>query len=116
LAVDDHQPSAGTQHADPLVDRELGMGEGPEQVAADHEIEAPAREPELLGVALVEPDRGRARRRLAPRLGDHRGPEVDAGHAMPAREELEAEEPGAAADVERGERTAAGEHAVQDAV
>src|SRR5262249_35839601 len=58
----------------------------------------------------------RLRRRLAPRFGDHRGREVDAGHLVPSPDELEAQEAGAAADVERVERTTAGEDEVQDAI
>src|SRR5437667_204662 len=40
LAVHDDEASAGTQHTDPLVDRGFRVRERPEQVAADHEVEA----------------------------------------------------------------------------
>ena len=92
------------------------MSQRPEQMAADHEVEASGRERELLGVAFLEADRDRSRGRLAPRFGDHRGREVDAGHAVSAPDELEAQEAGAAPDVERLERPTAGEHQIEDTV
>ena len=101
-----------------VVSLEVGMPmrQAVPHVAADHEVKGRGREAKLLGVALLEADRGGTHRCLAPRLGDHRGREVDAGHAMAARQELEAEEPGAAADVERLQRPPAGEHEVEDTV
>src|SRR5262249_59072526 len=115
LPVDDHQPPAGPEHASPLVDRGLGRSQGPEHMAADHEVEGRGREREVLGVAFLESDRDCAPGRLAPRLGYHRGREVDAGHAVPAPEELEAQEAGAAADVEGAGRPHAGASAREGA-
>src|SRR3989442_14567848 len=66
-------------------------------MAADDEVKAAGRERELLGVGLLKPDRVAAFRRLAPRLGEHRGREVDAGNVMTAGRELEGEEAGAGA-------------------
>ena len=40
LPVDDGQPPARPQHADPLVDRRLGMRQCPQHMAADDEVEA----------------------------------------------------------------------------
>ena len=54
----------------------------------------------MLGVGLLEPDRDTTCRRLAPRLGEHRGREIDAGDVMTAGRELEGEEAGAAARIE----------------
>jgi hypothetical protein len=68
-------------------------------MAADRKVKAGGRERELLGVGLLEPYRHTALRRLAPRLRDHRGREVDAGDVMTAGRELEGEEAGAAAGV-----------------
>src|SRR5213083_2423473 len=47
-----------------------GMRQRPEHVPRHDEIEAAGRERQLLGVALLEPDRGRTLGRLAARLGD----------------------------------------------
>ena len=55
-------------------------------------------------------------RRLAPRLGEHRRGEVDPGDPMTAGRELEAQKAGAAAGVERVERTAPREHEIEDAI
>src|SRR5262249_59538318 len=85
-------------------------------VAADDQIEAAGAERELLGVALLEAHRDLALGGLAAGLGDHRGREVDAGHAMAARRELEGEKAGAAADVERVELSARGDDEVEDAI
>src|SRR5262249_45926347 len=54
--------------------------------------------------------------RLATSLGDHRRREIDAGDAMTARGELEREEPRAAADIERVELGAGGNHEIEDAI
>ena len=85
-------------------------------MAADDEVEAAGRKRELLGVGRLEPDRHAARRRLAPRLGDHRGREVHTGDAMPAGRQLEAEKAGAAAGIERVERAPPREDEIEDAV
>ena len=57
-----------------------------------------------------------ALRRLAPRLGDHRGREVHAGDAMAPGRQLEAEKPGAAAGIERVQVAAPREDEIEDAV
>src|SRR4029453_15068396 len=116
VAVHDDQPSAGPQHADPLVDRRLGMGQRPEHVPRHDEIEAAGRERELPGRPFPEPDRAGTLGGLATRLGDHSGREVDAGHAMTSSSELEGEKAGAAADVERVERASVREDESEDAI
>src|SRR5437667_666894 len=83
---------------------------------ADDKVETCGGKRQLLGVALLEADRDAARRRLAPRLGEHRRGKVDAGHAMAAGRELKAQKPGAAASVERVERTPPRRHQANDAV
>ena len=70
----------------------------------------------LLGVALLEADREAALGCLALGPRDHRWGEIDAGHAMPARGELEAEKPGAAAEIERVERAVRRQHQAENAV
>jgi hypothetical protein len=85
-------------------------------VAADDEVEAAGRKWELLRVGLLEPDRHAERRRLAPRLGDHRGREVHAGDAMAPGRQLEAEKAGAAAGIERIELAAPRQDEIEDAV
>src|SRR5256885_14797146 len=85
-------------------------------MATDDQIEAGRRERKLLGVGLLEPDRDGAGGRFAPGFGDHRGREIDAGDEMAARRELEDEKAGAAADVERVELAAGGNHEVEDAI
>src|SRR5207249_10195619 len=92
LAVDHDEAPALAQDADPLVDRRFRVGEGPEHVAADDEIEAGGSERKLLGIALLETYRDAALGGLAARLGDHGGREVHAGDAMRAGGELEGEE------------------------
>src|SRR5262245_66348010 len=92
------------------------MGERPEQVAADDQIEAAGAERELLGVALLEAHRDLALGGLAAGLGDHGGREVDAGHAMATRRELEGEKAGAAADVESVEPAPVRENESEDAI
>jgi hypothetical protein len=116
VAVHDHQPASDAEHADPLVDRRLRVRERPEHVASHDEVEAAGGERQLLGVALLEPDRGGTLGRLAPRLGDHGGREVDAGDAMTTRRELEGEKAGAAANVERVERAPVREDESEDAI
>ncbi|HEY3115520.1 MAG TPA: hypothetical protein VGK54_02145 [Chloroflexota bacterium] len=102
VTVHDDKASSRSKDPNPLVDCRLRVREGPEQMTADDEVKAGRRERELLGVGLLESDRGDAeRRRLAPRLGDHRRREVDADDVMTAGRELEGEEAGAAAGVER---------------
>jgi hypothetical protein len=64
-----------SEDPNPFVDRRVRVRELPEQMTADSEVEAAGREGKLLGVGLLEPDRGTARRRLAPCLGKHRGRE-----------------------------------------
>ena len=85
-------------------------------MAADGEVKAAGRERELLGVGLLEANGDPTLRRLAPRLGEHGRREVDAGDAMTAGRELEGEETGAAAGVERVERAAPPEDEIEDAV
>src|SRR6266496_3416422 len=116
LSVHDDEAASRTQDPDPLVDRRLRVRERPEHMTADGEVKAAGRERELLGVGFLEADRDATLRRLAPRLGDHRGREVDAGDVMAAGRELEGEEAGAAAGIERLERTSAPEDEVEDAV
>ncbi len=116
MAVHDDQAATGPEHPDPLVDRRLRVRERPEQMPADDEVEAGRRERKLLGVGLLEPDRDRARCGLAARFRDHGGREVDTGDVMTPGRELEGEKPGAAADVERVEGAAAGEHEIEDAI
>src|SRR5262249_56085628 len=95
MTVHDDQPSADPEHANPFVDGRLRMRKCPEHVASHDEVEAASGERQLLGVALLELDRGGTLGRLAPRLGDHGGREVDAGDTMTTRRELEGEEAGA---------------------
>ena len=95
--------AARPQHAEPFVDRRFGMRQGPQHMAADHQVEARRRERQLLGVGLLEADCKAALRRLAFGAREHRRGKVDAGHAMPARGQLETEKAGAGADVERVE-------------
>src|SRR5437870_9448322 len=85
-------------------------------MTAHDEVEAAGWERQLLGVRLFEPDRDTERLGLAPRLGDHRGREVDTDDVMPTGRELEAEESGAATGVERLELAAAGQHQIEDAI
>src|SRR2546425_3167395 len=85
-------------------------------MTADDEVKTAGRERELLGVSLLQPDRDPAFRRLAPRLGEHRGREVNAGDVMAAGRELEREEPGAATGVKRVKRASAREDKSEDAV
>lgn len=56
-AVHDDQASAGPENAHPLVDGRLRMGERPQQVAADDEVEAAGRKRQVLGVGLLEANR-----------------------------------------------------------
>src|SRR5207247_6401567 len=116
LPVHDDEAPSRTEDPDPLGDCRLRARERPEQMTADGEVKAAGRERELLGVGFLEPDRDAKLRRLAPRLGDPRGREVDAGDVMAAGRELEGEEAGAAAGIERLERTSAHEDEVEDAV
>ena len=83
---------------------------------ADHQVEAAARIWQPLGVALIEACRETLRRRLLARPRDHRGSEVEAGHAVAARRQFQREEPGAASDIERVERKAGRDHEIEDAV
>ena len=83
---------------------------------ADREIEAAGRKRQLFGVGLLEMDVEALHRRLAARLGQHRRREIDAGDAMPAGRQFEAEKTGAAAGVEHGERRARRDHQIEDAV
>src|SRR5262245_52964148 len=99
MTVHDDQPSADPEHADPFVDGCLRMRKCPEHVASHDEVEAAGGERQLLGVTLLEPDPRGTLCRLATRLGDHGGREVDAGDAMTTRRELEGEKAGAASDV-----------------
>ena len=70
----------------------------------------------MLGIGLLETHRQRLRRRLTARLGQHRRREVDAGDAVTAARQFEAQKPGAAAGIERVERAAAADHQIEDAV
>src|SRR5216683_4119252 len=79
LPVQNDKAPAWPQNANPLVDRCLGMRQCPQHMAADREVEAARRERQLLGVGLLETNRGIVLRRLAPRLGEHRRREIDAG-------------------------------------
>jgi hypothetical protein len=86
-------------------------------MAADHEIEACG----LNGSCSASASRSRPRttpplRRLASRLGDHRGREVDADDVMTEGRQLEAEKPRAAAGVERVDAAAGGKDEIEDAV
>ena len=65
--LDEHEPSARPEDANPLVDGGFRMGQRPQHVAADDEIEAPGWEGQLLDVAFLEADRNATRVRLAPR-------------------------------------------------
>src|SRR4029077_4359606 len=94
LTVDDGKAPTRSQHPYPLVDRRLRVRQCPQHMAADDQVEAAGRERKLLGITLFEADRDVALHRLAPRLGQHRGCEVDAGDTMTATRELEAEEAG----------------------
>src|SRR6266851_313696 len=117
LSVHDDQASPRSEDPDPLVDRRLRVREGPEQMTADDEVKAGRPERELLGVGLLEPHRGdTAFLRLAPCLGDHRRREVDADDVMPAARELEGEESGAAAGVERVEPASGGKDQIEDTI
>src|SRR2546422_1952765 len=117
LPVHDDQASARAEDPNPLVDRRLRVREGPEQMTADDEVKAGRPERELLGVGLLEPDRGdTAFPRLAPRLGDHRRRDVAPDDVVPAARELEGEEPRAAARVERVERTSGGKDQIEDTI
>jgi hypothetical protein len=95
LPVNDDKAPSRSKDPNPLVDRRLGVRERPEQMTADDQVEAARRERQLLGVGLLEPNRDSACRRFSPRLGEHRGREVDAGNLMTAGRKLEAEEAGA---------------------
>src|SRR5215813_217412 len=77
LPVLDDEPAGWSQHPDPLVDGSLGVRECPEQVTADDEVEAAGVVGKLLGIRLLESNRGAARRRLATSLHEHRRREVD---------------------------------------
>src|SRR5207248_11517612 len=71
-------------------------------MARDHEIEARIRKLQCLGVTFLEAHpEALFRRRLPPRLGEHLWREIDAGDAVPAPGQFEAEKPRAAADIER---------------
>src|SRR5262249_56864854 len=83
---------------------------------AEDETEAGRRDRQLRGAGLSEADRSLARRRLAPRPGEHRRSEIDAGHPMTARGEFQAEKAGAAAGIKRIECTAPAEDEIEDAV
>ena len=107
-AVDDDEPPARSQHADPFVDRCLRVRQGPQHMTADREVEARRRERQLLGIALFEAHREPALGRLALGARDHRRGEIDAGDAMPAGGQFKAQKPSAAAEVERVERPRAG--------
>src|SRR5262245_15421349 len=85
-------------------------------MARHDEIETRIGKPQRLGVALFESYRMPLRRRLLPRLGEHLRREIDAGHAVPARRQFEAQEPGAAADIERIEGAASADYQIEDAV
>ena len=70
----------------------------------------------MLGVSFLEADRNGALSRLASRLGEHRRREVNTSDPMTAARQFEAQEPRAAAGVERIERTSPLEGQIEDAV
>ena len=99
--IDDDEPRIRPQHPEPFVDRRFGMRQGPQHMAADHQVEARRRKRQLLGIGLLETHGQAAVGCLALGASDHRRREVDAGHAVPARRELQTEKTGAGAHVER---------------
>src|SRR5262249_32297080 len=54
--------------------------------------------------------------RLAARFGKHRRREVDTRDAVPTRRELQAQKPGTAACIQHVERTAPGQHEIENPV
>ena len=85
-------------------------------MARHDQIEAADGERQLLRVALFEPHREALRGRLFARLGEHLRREIDAGHAVAAARQFEAQKPGAATDIERIEACTPAEHNIEDAV
>src|SRR5215813_14119939 len=82
----------------------------------DNEAKGADLERELLGVGLRKPDRNTERHCLAPRLGQHRGREVDTRDLMTARGKLETEKAGTAARIERLEHASPSEDKIKGAV
>src|SRR5271169_326760 len=83
---------------------------------ADDEIKAAGRKWQLLGVGLFETDGSTLIGRLTARLGEHRGCKVDAGNAVSAVRQLEAQKPRAAARIEHIERAPPGQHEAENTV
>ena len=79
------------------------MRQSPQHVPADHQIETPGREWELLGIRSLEAHRKTALGSLLLSSRNHRRGEIDTGDAMPADGKFEAQKPGAATGVERVE-------------
>jgi hypothetical protein len=71
MAVDDDEPPARPQHANPLVHRAVRVRQCPQEVPADGDIEAGGGKRQLLGVGLFIADCGLALGRLLPRQRDH---------------------------------------------
>src|SRR5580692_6115347 len=85
-------------------------------MSAHRQVEAAGRKRQLLGITLLEADRESALSRLAARLGEHRRREIDAGDAMPAPGKFQAQEAGAAADIERVEPIPTWHHEGEDTI
>ena len=94
---------ARAENADPFVNGRFGVRQGPQHVAADHQIETPGCEWELLGVRLLEAHGKAALGSFLFSSCNHRRREIDTGDAMPAGGKFEAQKPGAATGVERVE-------------
>jgi hypothetical protein len=116
LAVDDDEPPARSKYPNPFVDRRLGVGQGPQQMTADDEIEGAGREPQLLGIALLEAHWIVTFGCFAPRLSKHRRRKVDPHDPMAASYQFEAEESSAATDIEDIERAPLRHREVKDTV
>src|SRR5215469_4859377 len=85
-------------------------------MTADDEIEGAGRERQLLRIARLEAYRDAALHCFAPRLSKHSRRKVDPRDPMAASHELEAEEPGAATDIEDIERAPLRHREVEDTV
>lgn len=100
VAVDDHGLPSGRHDADDLRVRLLRLGEVPQHVAGDHEIEGPVLELHVLGVHPEEADVYPLLRSVGLGLLHHLVRVVDPGDIHPVGAEDERHEAGAAAHVQ----------------